>query len=93
MIALLGTTNKEVEDDVRKTKGAHIRFIFLKELITRRLNRMKKARNEKDQDSEEKYMLFVMRAYLVLLVGTTIFSNKTKNCADLTYLDYFRHFG
>jgi hypothetical protein len=52
---------------------------------------MKKARKEKDQESEEKYKLFVMRAYLMLLVGTTIFSNKAKNYLDLTYLDYFRH--
>ncbi|PNX87771.1 hypothetical protein L195_g043867, partial [Trifolium pratense] len=29
------------------------------------------------------------RAYLLLLVGTTIFSNKAKNNVDLTYLKYF----
>jgi hypothetical protein len=28
MTELLGTTDKEAEDEVRKTKGAHIRFIF-----------------------------------------------------------------
>jgi hypothetical protein len=91
MTELLGTTNKEAKDEVRKTKGAHSRFVFLKELITRHLNRMKKGRKEKDQESEEKYKKFVMRAYLMLLVGTTIFSNKAKNYVDLTYLEYFRH--
>jgi hypothetical protein len=59
-------TDKEVEDEVRKTKCAHIRFVFLKKLITRHLNRMKKARKEKDQESEEKLKLLVMRAYLML---------------------------
>jgi hypothetical protein len=33
---LLGTTDREIEDEVRKTKGAHINFFF-KELITRKL--------------------------------------------------------
>jgi hypothetical protein len=48
MTKLLGTTDKEAEDEVRKTKGAHIRFVFLKELITRHLNRMKKTQKDKD---------------------------------------------
>ncbi|GAU42367.1 hypothetical protein TSUD_350330 [Trifolium subterraneum] len=30
------------------------------------------------------------RAYMLLLVGTIIFSNKAKNNVDLTYLKYFR---
>jgi hypothetical protein len=52
---------------------------------------MRTARRDKDQDGEEKAKELVMRAYLMLLVGTTIFSNKAKNYVDLTYLDYFRH--
>jgi hypothetical protein len=43
MTELLGTTDKEAEDEVRKTKGAHIRFVFLKELITRHLNRTQRS--------------------------------------------------
>ncbi|MCI38968.1 serine/threonine-protein phosphatase 7 long form-like protein, partial [Trifolium medium] len=31
----------------------------------------------------------MLRAYLMLLVGTTIFANKAKNYVDLTYLKYF----
>jgi hypothetical protein len=52
---------------------------------------MKNARKEKDQDNDEKLKQFVMRAYLMLLVGTTIFSNKAKNYVELTYLDYFKY--
>jgi hypothetical protein len=33
---------------------------------------------------------YVVRAYFMLLVGTTIFSNKAKNYVDLMYLKYFR---
>jgi hypothetical protein len=93
MKELLGTTDREAKNEVRKTKGAHIRFVFLKELITRHLERMKTTRRDKDTDGEEKAKELVMRAYLMLLVGTTIFSNKAKNYIDLTYLDYFRHLG
>jgi hypothetical protein len=52
---------------------------------------LKTARKEKDQATEDTYKLHVMRANLMLLVGTTIFSNKAKNYVDLTYLDYFRN--
>jgi hypothetical protein len=69
----------------------HTFDFFLKELISRHLDRMWKARKDKDPDSEEKSKLLGMRAYLMLLVGTTIFSNKAKNYIVLTYLDYFRH--
>jgi hypothetical protein len=88
---LLGTTNMEADDEVRKTKGAHIRFVFLKDLFSRHLDRMRTAQRDKDTDCEKKANELVMRAYLMLLVGTTIFSNKTKNYIDLAYLDYFRH--
>jgi hypothetical protein len=91
MKVLLGTTDREVENEVRKTKGAHIRFVFLKELISRHLDRMRTTRRDKDPDGEEKAKELEMRVYLMLLVGTTIFSNKAKNYVDLTYLDYFRH--
>jgi hypothetical protein len=88
---LLGTKKREVEDEVRKTKGAHIIFVFLKKLITKHLERMRTAQRDKDPDGEDKAKVLVMIAYLMLLVETTIFSNKAKNYIDLTYLDYFRH--
>jgi hypothetical protein len=84
-------TDKKVEDEVRKTKCACIRFVFLKDLITRHLERMRTTQRDKDPDGEDKVKVLVMRAYLMLLVGTTIFSNKAKNYVVLTYLNYFRH--
>jgi hypothetical protein len=91
MITLLGSTNSETENEVRRTKCAHVRFVYLKETITRQLKVLKKARKEKDQENGDTYKLYVMRAYLLLLVGTSIFSNKVKNYVDLTYLAYFRN--
>jgi hypothetical protein len=81
---LLGTKKREVEDEVRKTKGAHIIFVFLKKLITKHLERMRTAQRDKDPDGEDKAKVLVMMAYLMLLVETTIFSNKAKNYIDLT---------
>jgi hypothetical protein len=91
MITLLGSTNSETENEVRRTKCAHVRFVYLKETITRQPKVLKKARKEKDQENGDTYKLYVMRAYLLLLVGTSIFSNKVKNYVDLTYLAYFRN--
>jgi hypothetical protein len=51
---------------------------------------MKQANDDKKDTVFEKYKDHLMRAYLMLLVGTTIFSIKKKNYMDLTYLKYFR---
>jgi hypothetical protein len=58
---------------------------------TRHLKVMTRSHKEKDYVNEEKYKAYVMRAYLILLFGTTIFSNKAKNYVDLTNLAYFRY--
>jgi hypothetical protein len=90
MIELLGSTTSEAESEVKKTKGAHVRFVYLKELITKHLKVMKRGKDDKEATVFEKYKEYVMRAYLMLLAGTTIFSNKSKNYVDLTNLKYFR---
>ncbi|MCI43267.1 serine/threonine-protein phosphatase 7 long form-like protein [Trifolium medium] len=48
-------------------------------------------RAEKDGDNAtfERYKGYMLRAYLLLLVGTIIFSNKAKSNVDMTYLNYF----
>jgi hypothetical protein len=43
---------------------------------------MRKTRMDKDPNSEEKSKELVLRANLMMLVGTTIFSNKAKNYVD-----------
>ncbi|MCI15032.1 serine/threonine-protein phosphatase 7 long form-like protein, partial [Trifolium medium] len=48
------------------------------------------AQKDGDKDTFERYKGYIMRVYLLLLVGTTIFSNKAKNNVDMTYLKYFR---
>jgi hypothetical protein len=49
---------------------------------------LKTARKEKDRATEDTYKLYVMRSYLMLLVGTTIFSNKAKNYAGFKHVEW-----
>jgi hypothetical protein len=47
MMEFLGSTNNEAESEVKMTKGAHVRFIYLKGLITKHLKSMKEAHVKK----------------------------------------------
>ncbi|XP_045797515.1 protein MAIN-LIKE 1-like [Trifolium pratense] len=90
MVEMLGSTEREALDEVKKTKGAHCRFVYLRRLIERHIKTTKQAENDKDEENFEKYQEYIVRAYMMLLVGTTIFSNKAKNYVDLKFLPYFR---
>ncbi|CAJ2659463.1 unnamed protein product [Trifolium pratense] len=89
MIKHMGSTRDEVEQEVKTTKGAHARFVYLKEIVEKHTPVVNKAEVDGDKDTFKRYKGYITRAYLLLLVGTTIFSNKTKNNVDLTYLKYF----
>ncbi|CAJ2666702.1 unnamed protein product [Trifolium pratense] len=89
MIKHMGSTREEAEHEVKTTKGAHARFVYLKELIKKHTSVVNKAEVDGDMDTFERYKGYITRVYLLLLVGTTIFSNKAKNNVDLTYLKYF----
>jgi hypothetical protein len=54
-------------------------------LHDKHLKVVKKAENNSDVAAFERYKEYTLHAYLHLLVGTTIFSNKVKNYVNLTY--------
>ncbi|PNY16728.1 serine/threonine-protein phosphatase 7 long form-like protein [Trifolium pratense] len=89
MIKHIGSTREEAEHKVKTTKGAHARFIYLKELIEKHTPVVNKAEVDGDKDFFDRYKRYITRAYLLLLVGTSIFSKKANNNVDLTYLKYF----
>ncbi|GAU27523.1 hypothetical protein TSUD_147160 [Trifolium subterraneum] len=90
MISLIGSTEKEATHEVKTTKGAHAKFVYLRALVKKHKLVVKKADKDGDKDTLERYKGYIVRAYLLLLVGTTIFSNKAKSNVDLTCLKYFR---
>ncbi|MCI52665.1 putative IMP dehydrogenase/GMP reductase, partial [Trifolium medium] len=85
MINHIGSTLKEAEHEVKTTKGAHARFVYLKDLIIKHMKVVNQAEKDGDNATFERYKGYMLRAYLLLLVGTTIFSNKAKSNVDLTY--------
>jgi O-antigen/teichoic acid export membrane protein len=47
---------------------------------------------EENDDEAERHQNFVVRVYLLLVVGLTIFADTSKNFVHLYYLEYFRTF-
>ncbi|CAJ2642560.1 unnamed protein product [Trifolium pratense] len=48
-----------------------------------------RAETDGNKNTFERYRGYLLRGFLLLLVGTTIFSDKANNYVDLTYLKFF----
>lgn len=74
-----------IEDQVRKTIGAHEHFGWLitifKEHLQEAASDIPEMQKKRDQ---------VVHIYLPYLVGITLFTNKSANYVNVTYLKYFR---
>lgn len=73
-----------------KTKGCHARFEFLKKVYTNEILRAQEARG--DDEHVGLHRAYAMRAYLIYLVGTAIFVDKSATYIDVVYLWYFGDF-
>ncbi|GAU21682.1 hypothetical protein TSUD_242540 [Trifolium subterraneum] len=62
----------------------------LKDIILLHLKAAKQAGKDSDKVTIDMYMCYAISAYLLFLVGTTIFSNEAKNYVDITYLKYLK---
>nr|XP_004511593.3 protein MAIN-LIKE 1-like [Cicer arietinum] len=76
-VHLLGVTTEEIWEETRKTRGAHYRLDWLKEVFRR-------------QCAAERFDC-AARAYLLNLVGSTIFADKSHTLVDAKYLPLFRY--
>ncbi|GAU17210.1 hypothetical protein TSUD_178400 [Trifolium subterraneum] len=77
--------------EFKKMKGAHIRFPMLEKIYTANLRKALKA--EKDEESEEVvlgYRECTIRAFLLYLIGGTIFTNKSMQYVDVLFLSYLQ---
>nr|XP_012575136.1 protein MAIN-LIKE 1-like [Cicer arietinum] len=76
-VHLLGVTTEEIWEETKKTRGAHYRLDWLKEVFRR-------------QCAAERFDC-AARVYLLNLVGSTIFADKSHTLVDGKYLPLFRY--
>ncbi|GAU26320.1 hypothetical protein TSUD_56180 [Trifolium subterraneum] len=77
--------------EFKKMKGAHIGFPMLEKIYAANLRKALKA--EKDEESEEVvlgYRECTIRAFLLYLIGGTIFTNKSMQYVDVIFLSYLQ---
>ncbi|MCI38577.1 putative IMP dehydrogenase/GMP reductase, partial [Trifolium medium] len=79
MMEYLGSTEKDAEFEVKTTKEVHARFLYLRRIIKDYVKLVNQAEKDGSTNTFERYNSYILRTYLMLLVGTTIFSNKAKN--------------
>lgn len=74
----------DVLTKVEITRGAHVRFSTLQVQFLIHLNKYVKFFD--DDDVKEYHWLNAVRCYLVYLVGTTIFNNKSATYVDIMFV-------
>jgi hypothetical protein len=77
---------------VHITKRAHTKHTYLKDHFKTLLEHIAQYVAEENDDEAERHQNFVVRVYLLLVVGLTIFADTSKNFVHLYYLEYFRTF-
>lgn len=80
----LGDALKEIED----TWGCHARFRFLERMYAQYLTTAYQVDNDDDEQVMQ-HRAYTLRAYMLYLVGTSIFVDKCAYCVNVVYLKYF----
>jgi hypothetical protein len=86
MVAYLGASPAAADHQITVTRGAHARFTYLRTLMCSHLQHLRQFQMAGDIVSMLMYRDWSVRTYLLFVVGTTVFSNNSKNYIDLTYL-------
>ncbi|GAU10741.1 hypothetical protein TSUD_425560, partial [Trifolium subterraneum] len=69
--------------EFKKMKGAHIGFPMLEKIYAANLRRALKAEEEEEEEEVvQNYRDFTIRAFLLYLIGGTIFTNKSMQFVD-----------
>ncbi|KAI5415224.1 hypothetical protein KIW84_040606, partial [Lathyrus oleraceus] len=90
MIDHIGDGLREANHKLDKAKGAHARFNYIKKIYTVELHRAHQALSDDEQVKFHK--AHAMRAYILYLVDTSIFMDKSVTYTDVIYLQYFLDF-
>lgn len=83
----MGVDPKTASREMEKIIGEYARFEFLKKVYTYALLRVEKSRG--DDEQMRQHRAYHMRAYLLYMVGTTIFMDKSATYVDVIYVRYF----
>ncbi|XP_050914136.1 protein MAIN-LIKE 1-like [Lathyrus oleraceus] len=83
MIEYLGVDPGEAMDELDKIRGAHARFVYLKKVYEDALLSAHQA--DGDDEPVALHTSYALRVYLLYLVGTTIFMDKSVTYTDVIY--------
>lgn len=90
MVEYLMVDPREEMDEFDKTRDAHARFVYLKKVYEDALMSAQQA--DGDDEQVALYKSHALRAYLLYLVGTVIFMDKSATYTYIVYLRYFVDF-
>ena len=77
LISLLGVSLSEAMLETDSTRGAHVRLSWLMDIYNREL-------------ANEERLQYAARAFLLHLVGCTLFADKSSTYIEVAYLELFR---
>jgi hypothetical protein len=87
----LNFSREDCKQEFAKTNGAHIGFPKLQEIYHANLNLALKAENDKEAEHVVVwYREATIRAFLLYLLGATIFTNKSGQYVDVIFLTYLQ---
>jgi hypothetical protein len=89
---LLNFSREDAQEEFDKMKGAHVSFAKLLEIYHDNLNLALAAEDNEDEEEETVEFLrdCTVRAFLLYLIGGTLFTNKSVQYVDLIFLSYLQ---
>ncbi|GAU10640.1 hypothetical protein TSUD_419770 [Trifolium subterraneum] len=80
--------------EFKKMKGAHIGFPILEKIYAANLRRaLKSEAEEEEEEVVQNYRDCTIRAFLLYLIGGTIFTNKSMQYVNVIFLTYLQDLG
>jgi hypothetical protein len=90
MVTLLGVKPFDAKTHVIGTKSARVKISYLEDLFASHVQSVARYTKKGKLEESNKFQDYTIRVYLLMLVGWTIFADKSKtNTVHLTYLKYF----
>ncbi|XP_045801581.1 protein MAIN-LIKE 1-like isoform X5 [Trifolium pratense] len=87
----LNFNRDDCKQEFSKMKGAHIGFPKLEKIYHANLSQALEAENNQESDDEVGfYRECTIRAFLLYLIGATIFTNKSSQYVDVIFLTYLQ---